>query len=193
MLVHYFPLFLLAVGELSFLAKLLKEEPGPNYTTVGLASRHVHQNPDAGQHEDSDAGEQEGADSGQLEGSSAGRQEDYLRRHPRNVSIPRLPPPNPENPLAQSLEELVAKYEEVSDLIMPAVRKARQVIREDSEDLNLRDSFIPFVFFVGFLFDTVGITTGEHEDLKNSLPTIFWRLMAQGIYYILFSWLVVSD
>jgi len=188
MLVRYFPLFLLAVGKLSFLAKLLGEDPGFNYTKVGLASRHVHQDPDADQHEVSDAGEQQGSNAGQLEGSIAGRQEDYLRRHPRNVSIPRHPPPNPENTLAQRVDELVAKYEEVSKSIMPAVMKARQVIREDSEDLNLRDSFIPTVFFIGFLFDIVGTTTDEDLDLKKSLPTILWTLMAQGNYYILFSW-----
>ena len=193
MLVRYFPLFLLAVGKLSFLAKLLGEDPGFNYTKVGLASRHVHQDPDADQHEVSDAGEQQGSNAGQLEGSIAGRQEDYLRRHPRNISTPGHPPRNPDNPLAQRVDELVAKYEEVSKSIMPAVMKARQVIREDSEDLNLRDSFIPTVFFIGFLFDIVGTTTDEDLDLKKSLPTILWTLMAQGNYYILFSWLVVSD
>ena len=61
MKVHYFPLFLLAVGQLSFLAKLLKEEPGYNISTVGkVAHLHVHQDPGDDQLEGSVAGQQEG-------------------------------------------------------------------------------------------------------------------------------------
>ena len=82
MLVRYFPLFLLAVGKLSFLAKLLGEDPGFNYTKVGLASRHVHQDPDADQHEVSDAGQQEG----------------NLGRHLRNITSLWLPLYNSEKP-----------------------------------------------------------------------------------------------
>jgi len=80
---------------------------------VGLASGHGCQGPDAGQQE----------------GSDASQQEDNLRRHPRNISISRLPPHNRENHLAQ-VKELVASYEEVSESIMPAVRKARKIISE---------------------------------------------------------------
>ena len=52
---------MLAAGQLSFLAKLLMEEPGSKITMVGkVAHRHVHQDPGAGQEEGSDAGQQEG-------------------------------------------------------------------------------------------------------------------------------------
>ena len=39
----------------------------------------------------------------------------------------------------------MARYEEVSESLMAAVKKARQVISDDSEDLNLKDSSIPIV------------------------------------------------
>ena len=80
---------------------------------MGLASGHGCQGPDAGQQE----------------GSDASQQEDNLRRHPRNISISRLPPHNRENHLAQ-VKELVASYEEVSESIMPNVKKARKIISE---------------------------------------------------------------
>ena len=80
---------------------------------MGLASGHGCQGPDAGQQE----------------GSDASQQEDNLRRHPRNISISRLPPHNRENHLAQ-VKELVASYEEVSESILPNVKKARKIISE---------------------------------------------------------------
>ena len=213
MLVRYFPLFLLAVGQLSFLARLLKEEPGSKISTVGkVAHQHVHQIQDPGddQSEGSVAGKQEGADglgagqqeslgAGQQEGLGAGQeqglgagqegsddsqQEGNPRRHPRNITIPRLPPNDSENPLAQRLEELVTKYEEVSGSIMPAVKRARQVIEEDTTDINFRDATIRTFFFVSFLLELLGFAT----DLDRSLSTIFWRLMGQGNFYILFAW-----
>ena len=157
MLLRYFTLLLLAAGQLSYLSKLMKEEQKSENTMVGkLASRHKHQASDAVQHQGSDAlqqegsnavqlessdavqlegydaGQQEGYDAVQQEDSSVGQQEGNPRRHPRNISIPRLPPQNPENTLAQRLQELVAKYQEVSESIMPAVSRARQVIEGDT-------------------------------------------------------------
>jgi len=52
---------LLAVGQLSFLAKLLMEEPGSKISTVDkVAHQHVHQDPGDDQPEGSVAGQQEG-------------------------------------------------------------------------------------------------------------------------------------
>jgi len=204
MMVHYFPLFLLAVGQLSFLAKLLKEEPGYNISTVGkVAHMHVHQDPGDDQQEGSDARQQEGAEglgvgrqeglgavqqegpvTGQEGGSGSDQEEVNPRRHPRNISIPKLPPHNLENPMAQRLEVLVERYEEVWKSIMPAVKRARQVIEEDTSDINFRDAIIRLFFFLSFLFELLGFVT----DLNRSLSTIFWRLMGQGNFYILFSW-----
>ena len=105
-------------------------------------------------------------------------------RHPRNASIQQLPPHNLENPMAQRLEVLVERFEEVWKSIMPAVKRARQVIEEDTSDINFRDAIIRLFFFLSFLFELLGFVT----DLNRSLSTIFWRLMGQGNFYILFSW-----
>ena len=213
MLLRYFTLLLLAAGQLSYLSKLMKEEQKYENTMVGkLASRHKHQASDAVQHQGSDAlqqegsnavqiessdavqlegydaGQQDGYDAVQQEDSSVGQQEGNPRRHPRNISIPRLPPQNPENTLAQRLQELVAKYQEVSESIMPAVSRARQVIEGDTSDINFRDSTIRTVFFVSFLHELLGFATELHLDLNRSLSTTFWRLMSTGNYYVLFSW-----
>jgi len=213
MLLRYFTLLLLAAGQLSYLSKLMKEEQKSENTMVGkLASRHKHQASDAVQHQGSDAlqqegsnavqlessdavqlegydaGQQEGYDAVQQEDSSVGQQEGNPRRHPRNISIPRLPPQNPENTLAQRLQELVARYQEVSESIMPAVSRARQVIEGDTSDINFRDSTIRTVFFVSFLYELLGFATELHLDLDRSLSTTFWRLMSTGNYYVLFSW-----
>jgi len=228
MLVRYFTLIMLAVGQLNFLAKLLMEEQRYENTAVGrLAHRHDRPGTDAGQQEGlvaaqqevSDEGQQEGlstvqqevSDEGQQEGLSAVRQEvsdegqqeglgalqqgvsdEYQQegnhgRHPRNISILRPPPRNPPNPLAQRLEELVARYEEVSESLMPAVRRARQVIEEDVSGLNFRDATIRTFFFVSFLLEFLGFATNV-QVVSHSLPNIFWRLMASGNYIVLFSW-----
>jgi len=208
-MVHYFPLFLLAVGQLSFLAKLLEKEPGSKISTVGKVAHHVHQDPADDQPEGSAAAQQEGADGlggrqqeslgeqeeghgagqegpgdWQQEGLGAGQGEGNLRRHPRNISIPRLPPHSSENPLAQRIEELVERYEEVSKSLMPAVTRARQVIREDNSNINFRDATIRLFFLLSFLFELLGIAT----DLNRSPSTIFWKLMGQGNFFVLFAW-----
>jgi len=190
-MVHYFPLFLLAVGQLSFLAKLLEKEPGSKISTVGKVAHHVHQDPGDDQPEGSVAGPQEGADgqqeglgAGKQEGSDASQYEGNFRRHPKNVSIPRPPPHSPENPVAQSLEVLVERYEEASKSLVPAVKRARQVIREDTSDINLRDATIHTIFLLSFLCEVLGFAL----DLNRSLSTIFWKLMGQGNFFILFAW-----
>jgi len=190
-MVHYFPLFLLAVGQLSFLAKLLEKEPGSKISTVGKVAHHVHQDPGDDQPEGSVAGPQEGADgqqeglgAGKQEGSDASQYEGNFRRHPKNVSIPRPPPHSPENPVAQSLEVLVERYEEASKSLVPAVKRARQVIREDTSDINLRDATIRTIFLLSFLCEVLGFAL----DLNRSLSTIFWKLMGQGNFFILFAW-----
>ena len=86
--------------------------------------------------------------------------------------------------MAQRLEVLVERYEEVWKSLMPAVTRARQAIREDRSDINFRDATIRTLFFVSFLFELVGFVA----DLNRSPSTIFWRLMGQGNFYILFSW-----
>lgn len=211
MLVRYFTLIMLAVGQLNFLAKLLMEEQRYENTAVGrLAPRHDHPGTDAGQQEGLGAAQQEvsedqqeglGAvqqkvsDEGQQDGlvalqqgvSDEGQQEGHVRRHPRNISILRPSPHNPLNPLAQRLEELVARYEEVSESLMPAVKRARQVIEENIADLNFRDATIRVFFFVSFLLELLAHATNVHV-VSHSLPNIFWRLMASGNYLVLFSW-----
>jgi len=212
MLVRYFTLIMLAVGQLNFLAKLLMEEQRYENTAVGrLAHRHDRPGTDAGQQEGLSTVQQEVSDEGQQEGLSAVRQEvsdegqqeglgalqqgvsdEYQQegnhgRHPRNISILRPPPRNPPNPLAQRLEELVARYEEVSESLMPAVRRARQVIEEDVSGLNFRDATIRTFFFVSFLLEFLGFATNV-QVVSHSLPNIFWRLMASGNYIVLFSW-----
>ena len=186
MLVRYFTLIMLAVGQLNFLSKLLMEEQRSENTAVGrLAHRHDYPGTDAGQQEGLRAaqqevsedqqeghgadqqevseGQQEGlgavqqtvSDEGQQEGlvalqqgvSDEGQQEGNFRRHPRNISILRPPPHNPQNHLAQRLEELVARYDEVSESLMPAVTRARQIIEENISDLNFRDATIRTFFF----------------------------------------------
>jgi len=191
MMVHYFPLFLLAVGQLSFLAKLLEKEPGSKISTVGKVAHHVHQDPGDDQPEGSVAGPQEGADgqqeglgAGKQEGSDASQYEGNFRRHPKNVSIPLPPPHSPENPVAQSLEVLVERYEEASKSLVPAVKRARQVIREDTSDINLRDATIRTIFLLSFLCEVLGFAL----DLNRTLSTIFWKLMGQGNFFILFAW-----
>ena len=156
MLVRYFTLIMLAVGQLNFLSKLLMEEQRSENTAVGrLAHRHDRPGTDADQQEGLSAAQQEVSDEGQQEGlvalqqdvSDEGQQEGNFRRHPRNISILRPPPHNPQNHLAQRLEELVARYDEVSESLMPAVTRARQIIEENISDLNFRDATIRTFFF----------------------------------------------
>ena len=146
------------------------EEQRSENTAVGrLAHRHDYPGTDAGQQEGLRAaqqevsedqqeghgadqqevseGQQEGLDAVQQKVSDEGQQEGNFRRHPRNISILRPPPHNPQNHLAQRLEELVARYDEVSESLMPAVTRARQIIEENISDLNFRDATIRTFFF----------------------------------------------
>ena len=130
------------------------EEQRSENTAVGrLAHRHDYPGTDAGQQEGLRAAQQEVSED-QQEGHGAdqqevseGQQEGNFRRHPRNISILRPPPHNPQNHLAQRLEELVARYDEVSESLMPAVTRARQIIEENISDLNFRDATIRTFFF----------------------------------------------
>ena len=61
MLVRYFTLIMLAVGQLNFLSKLLMEEQRSENTAVGrLAHWHDYPGTDAGQQEGLDSVQQEG-------------------------------------------------------------------------------------------------------------------------------------
>jgi len=83
-------------------------------------------------------------------------------------------------------EEVAARYNEVARSILPAAKKARDVIREDLSKVNIWDGIIPTVFFSSFVAHISGIVMAQNLDIVD-LSLIFWRGKSLGSYYVLFS------
>jgi len=84
-------------------------------------------------------------------------------------------------------EEVVAKYNEVARSILPAAKKAHDVIREDLSKINFWDGIIPTVFFSSFVAHISGIAVDlENMDLLD-ISLMFWRVKSLGSYFVLFS------
>jgi len=67
-------------------------------------------------------------------------------------------------------EQVVAAYNEVARSILPAAKKAQDVIREDASRVNFWDATIPTVFF-GSLHIS-GIVMAQYMDLLD--PQSCW-------------------
>jgi len=61
-------------------------------------------------------------------------------------------------------EQVVAAYNEVERSILPAAKKARDVVREDLSKVNFWDATIPTVFFGSFAMHMSGIVMEENMD-----------------------------
>ena len=82
-------------------------------------------------------------------------------------------------------EEVVARYNEVAGSILPAAKKAHDVIREDLT--KIWDGIIPTVFFSSFVAHISGIAMDlENMDLLD-ISLTFWRVKSLGSYFVLFS------
>ena len=73
-------------------------------------------------------------------------------------------------------EQVVAVYDEVARSLLPAAKKAIEVIREDMSKVNIWDAIIPTVFFSSFVAHISGIVVDlENMDLLD-ISLIFWRV-----------------
>jgi len=61
-------------------------------------------------------------------------------------------------------EQVVAAYNEVTRSILPAAKKAQDVIREDTSKVNFWDAIIPTVFFGSFAMHMSGIVMEDNMD-----------------------------
>jgi len=69
-------------------------------------------------------------------------------------------------------EQVVARFNQVARSILPAAKKAHDVIREDTSKVNFWDATIPTAFFSSFAMHISGIVMAQNMDLIN--PQSCW-------------------
>jgi len=83
-------------------------------------------------------------------------------------------------------DQVVAAYNDVARSILPAAKKAQDVIVEDTSKVNLWDAILPTVFFSSFAMHISGIVMAQNLDFID-ISMIFWRGKSLASYFILFS------
>jgi len=83
-------------------------------------------------------------------------------------------------------EKVVTAYNEAARSIIPAAKKALDIIRADISKVNYWDSLLPTVFFGSFALHISGIVMAQNLDIID-ISLIFWRGKSLASYFILFS------
>jgi len=83
-------------------------------------------------------------------------------------------------------EKVVTAYNEAARSIIPAAKKALDIIRADISKVNYWDSLLPTVFFGSFALHISGIVMAQDLDIID-ISLIFWRGKSLASYFILFS------